>query len=1204
LPAVHQFHHAIRRGDAIGEEMLAIRGRLRAAGWESEIFAGSIAPDLAGDVRPFDSYAGDPDNLLLVHHSIGHHLAGRVAALPDRELLVYHDITPPRFFAGDSLMVAHLERGLHQLDLFRSRVAGAIADSRYGARQLSRRGFMAPTVVPPVFAIERLPSSTGRPGETPLFLFVGRIAPNKRQDDVLEAFESFASAGGAGELALVGDVPEDPFARRLSERIRSSPCRDRVRLPGLVSDADLDAFYRRASLFLSMSEHEGFGVPLLESFAYGVPVLAFAAAAVPETMGGAGVLFTRKRPDEVAAMMAELCGESALRARVIEEQKARLGRPDLAQAGERLLEAVRTALRRPERAPSRSGRPLSVRIEGPFETSYGLAAANRALALALDAHAFVRTSIECTEGTGDYLPRSADLADKPRAARLWERSFAERKPDVVIRNLYPPRFERPAGRLNLSYFFWEDSLLPAGWGERLSRGFDAVLAPSEHVREVLRASGVTVPIEVLPPVVESETPVEEIAPARLPTARKTKFLSIGSAFPRKGTDVLISAFARAFSAADDVVLVLKTFPNVHNTVAETLENLRASRPDCPEILHIDRDMPREELLGLYRAADAFVHPARAEGFGLPAAEAMLFGVPVIAPDSTGLADFCNAETALLVPHRPAPSRSHVAVPAAEWSEPDEEALAAMLRGFADGSLRAQARRRAGNARRFVREHFSARAVAGRAQEIVERLWDERTRGLPMAVVSSWNTRCGIATYAGHVFGAFPSNRVEVTVLSNVDGAPFGADAGNVTRVWTKEAGGLANLVDEVLESGARAVHVQFHASFYASYRELKKALLDLAGRGIRLFVTFHMTHTNADGGLEQPIADLLPALTRCERLFVHHENDLARLAALGLENVALIPHGGVLFPRRDRTSVARALKIADRRVVATFGFALPHKGLFEAIEAVAVLRETYPTILFLAMGAATPEEKSREYLARCRARISELDLEKSVYLYDGFLREEEVGLLLSAAEAVVLPYHFTKESASGAIRYPLAAGRATVATRERIFDDVRDVVLTIDRATPAAIAGGIARILEEPELRQRLEIAARRFARARSWERAAQHYLAYYSGSPPPPEEPAQGEKDMELVKREEPPASDSEDSEYLRARVTELEADLEEAARREADARETLEITRRAAAAIVTDKQILQEQVDRYHRFITDLQASRLWRIAQAVRRIFGRAW
>jgi glycosyltransferase involved in cell wall biosynthesis len=162
-------------------------------------------------------------------------------------------------------------------------------------------------------------------GKTNL-LFVGRLAPNKCQDDLLRAFDHYLTMDPQARLILVGQgEPNDPYYRHLLNTIDKLRLTEFVMLPGQVNDAQLLAFYRTAHLFWSMSEHEGFCVPLIEAMWFDIPILAYASTAVPETLGEGGILFTTKEDlITVAALAKILVGDGGLRTKVINAQRRRI----------------------------------------------------------------------------------------------------------------------------------------------------------------------------------------------------------------------------------------------------------------------------------------------------------------------------------------------------------------------------------------------------------------------------------------------------------------------------------------------------------------------------------------------------------------------------------------------------------------------------------------------------------------------------------------------------------------------------------------------------------------------------------------------------------------------------------------------------------------------------------------------------------------
>jgi glycosyltransferase involved in cell wall biosynthesis len=395
--AVHQFVPGLARRDGVGDQTLAWRTIFREAGYESEIFAGVVtAADRDDGILPLAAYPTDGRALLIYHHAIGNDFAGVVSRLPGPMVLDYHNLTPARFFPGNPVMQHYVRLGLRQVRFFRDRVIGAICASTFSADELRGAGYRNPVIIPSSFSLSRLhrravERQDGVEGE-PLILSVGRGAANKRQDHVLHAFEHFALRfAPAARLALVGDLYADfAWGQRLVEQVHRSPLRDQIECPGSVTDDELAGYYSSARLYLSMSEHEGFCIPPLESFGCGVPVLAYRTPAVAETMRGAGVLFTRKSWDEIAALMAELCFDADLRQRVVTAQRQRLEQPDLRDARAQLLAAIETWLPGSASAPARphphrADAELRLGLIAPLDPSSELVSCTRALLRAFEA---------------------------------------------------------------------------------------------------------------------------------------------------------------------------------------------------------------------------------------------------------------------------------------------------------------------------------------------------------------------------------------------------------------------------------------------------------------------------------------------------------------------------------------------------------------------------------------------------------------------------------------------------------------------------------------------------------------------------------------------------------------------------------------------------------------------------------------------------
>jgi glycosyltransferase involved in cell wall biosynthesis len=332
---VDQWLPAAHRGDAIGDEALRIREALRRARWESEIYALDIDEEAAGEVLPFaDRRESD---VVLLHFALPSPLTAELASVRARRVVIYHNITPPEFFRGyDDELVRIAARGRSELRALASECELALGDSEFNRQELEDLGFERTGVLPILvdFApYERtVPSPVlsrwlldGRPN----FLFVGRVYPNKRFEDLAKlAFFYKKYVSENFRFVLVGKAgrmePYRQSVQALADRWGLRP--SEFLFTGHLSFEELVACYRTASLFVSMSEHEGFAVPLLESMLFEVPILAFAAGAVPDTLGGAGVLFHRKNYEELAEMALLLATEEGLREKVVLSERRRLER--------------------------------------------------------------------------------------------------------------------------------------------------------------------------------------------------------------------------------------------------------------------------------------------------------------------------------------------------------------------------------------------------------------------------------------------------------------------------------------------------------------------------------------------------------------------------------------------------------------------------------------------------------------------------------------------------------------------------------------------------------------------------------------------------------------------------------------------------------------------------------------------------------------
>jgi L-malate glycosyltransferase len=349
---IHQILAAASPGDAITNAALDYRDVLRKVG-PSEVFARHIAPSSAGEVRPLSEFAASGSRGLLVYHaSIGEPtVSAFLLSRPEPIVLVYHNITPARYFEGiDDTFAELLVLGRLELESIRHRVVLAIAASRFNAAELEAIGYEDVRVIPPVVNPFRLARTDPDPEmlnlldrefHEPLLLFVGQLLPHKRPDLLVKAMHVAATYFGTqATLLLVGQNRFARYADAVSAQVRELNL-PQVHVVGSIDDARLAAIFRRAIAFVTVSEHEGFCVPLVESLAFDVPVVARACAAIPETVGDAALLLPPWAGAElVAGAIDRIVSDLDLRRDLIARGRRRLRELTEVDASIAMLEAI------------------------------------------------------------------------------------------------------------------------------------------------------------------------------------------------------------------------------------------------------------------------------------------------------------------------------------------------------------------------------------------------------------------------------------------------------------------------------------------------------------------------------------------------------------------------------------------------------------------------------------------------------------------------------------------------------------------------------------------------------------------------------------------------------------------------------------------------------------------------------------------------
>lgn len=339
ITTVHQFHAGANQGDAITNSMLLIRSLLKKYGFESEIFAEHLGPGLEGRIHDVKTMPTGDDFFLIVHHSMGFGAFDAIVALPVQKGLIYHNITPPEFFAHLPKVQAALRLGQEQLAMWRDHVMFAFGDSDYNTTDLHSVGFRAVQTCPllcDVDALLRRAAERKPANEDFTVLCVGRVTRSKAQLDLVAAFAAFrAMFDRPCRLVLVGSLDPDEYTylEAIEGCITDEGLGGMVHFTGLASDDELHFWYGQADVYVSLSFHEGFCVPLVEAMAYEIPILAWPVGAIPQTLGHAGTLLASRDPNKVAMAMLAVATrsfEEADSARALEKESLKRFAPERA----------------------------------------------------------------------------------------------------------------------------------------------------------------------------------------------------------------------------------------------------------------------------------------------------------------------------------------------------------------------------------------------------------------------------------------------------------------------------------------------------------------------------------------------------------------------------------------------------------------------------------------------------------------------------------------------------------------------------------------------------------------------------------------------------------------------------------------------------------------------------------------------------------
>ena len=713
------------------------------------------------------------------------------------------------------------------------------------------------------------------------------------------------------------------------------------------------------------------------------------------------------------------------------------------------------------------------RLTGHIEGHYSLAIVNRGLAMALDkltqGHLCLRPHNGHPVEEINHLPENVRI---PLEAMMTRQMDAHRLAETIsIVHHYPLISDSKPARQKFILFFWEETEVPEDFIRTINRDFSAALVASTFVKNALRNSGCVLPIFVIPMGVDhlvdsTVKPIESVAPQ---PGKRFRFLHLSSAFDRKGVDALLKAYWAAFKCNRETELYIKTFPNPHNRIHQQIAELTRGHPNHTIIVD-ESPLDDADLLALYRSAQGLVLPSKGEGFNLPAAEAMAMGLPVIVTGYGGHMEFCSPGTASLIPFHFSRSASHLKTTHSCWVEPETDRLSALLKKLhfeilSDNTTLAA--RRAEGLRR-VRETYSwengGEAILKASRWLDDNPTPATMELLRVALISPWQTACGLAEHSKQLFSSFSPKRFSLKIYCD-SRTPDDPGQSLYRPTWEiGKSGSLAWTLDLIEQETCDVLYIEHHPGFYdlGTY-EIYHSLEGFCQSGKVVILELHATQPMLTRLRHAPAA--IAVLQSLDRLMVHSVEDMNNLASLGLvDNVTLLPLGVVLptLPL-DNRDIRQKLGLADDDlVIANFGFLLPHKGVDTLIQCISPLSKlTNKNVRLLAINAIL-DQRSRDTLAGCRQLAQNLGVSERITWINDYHPLEECIRYLAAADFIIFPYKNTEESASGAVRVGISAGRPVLVSPLGIFDELCASTTRMGGITTKDIVLAVHRLFSDP----------------------------------------------------------------------------------------------------------------------------------------------
>jgi glycosyltransferase involved in cell wall biosynthesis len=711
-------------------------------------------------------------------------------------------------------------------------------------------------------------------------------------------------------------------------------------------------------------------------------------------------------------------------------------------------------------------------VEGPFIGSYSLARVNRGVTKALaKSGKNVYISPSPTEGLNFEIPEKFHGEDISSA---YFNPSKDQMTEILIRNTFPPTVEKMCKNLNLYHSFgWEESEFPLQYIEDFNKNLDGITVMSSYVKKVLVDNGVRVPISVTGLGIDyiANVPIDNFA------KRNFRFLSVSSAFPRKGIDILLRAFVEEFKSDEDVELVLKTFPNIHNDLEIQIAQIQEFGARTPKITLINEDWESDlEVAKLYKSADVVVAPSRGEGFGWAIGEALAYHIPVIATGFGGHLDIIDHSYPWIVDFEFQYSNSHFDQTNSIWVEPNLDHLKKLMRSAFETPK---------SVRDALGEKYGERALKSNNWEevslriekfitvCIKNASQSECHTGKTAILTTWEEQCGISEYSQELLKSEEFS--ETLVLSRIS-STNSASRDQVIECWKQ--GEVEEVLELLRKREIKNLIVQYQPSFFSLF-ELSKIVFESLNHEINLFIILH----NVKDFCEKMSRDLHPIFAnRNINFLVHTAADLNQIKKLKPELLQRTIH----FPHPNYFSDSELNEVKQKTngniTISSFGFLHENKGTDLLINIFGEVKKKYPGAKLNLVNAHL-DERSTIFKKKCMKLIEELGLTDSVSWTTEFLSFLEIQRVLSKSDLIILPYRETSESSSGAVRVCMNSQVPVLVSESSIFSDVANVVQRSSVQNVPEFSRRVFEILENPDLQLKMVEAQRNFLSSYSFEK-------------------------------------------------------------------------------------------------------------------------